>query len=61
MRARTGRTAARADHGEAGSQPRVAAGANRVLTMDLHAEQIQGFFDIPVNHLYASPDVCSST
>jgi ribose-phosphate pyrophosphokinase len=33
----------------------VAAGANRLLTMDLHAQQIQGFFDIPVDHLYASP------
>lgn len=33
----------------------VAAGANRVLTMDLHTGQIQGFFDIPVDHLYASP------
>jgi len=33
----------------------VAAGANRVLTMDLHAQQIQGFFDIPVGHLYAAP------
>lgn len=32
----------------------VTAGANRVLTMDLHAPQIQGFFDIPVDHLYAS-------
>lgn len=31
------------------------AGANRVLTMDLHAGQIQGFFDIPVDHLYAMP------
>lgn len=31
----------------------VAAGANRVLTMDLHANQVQGFFDIPVDHLYA--------
>ena len=31
------------------------AGANRVLTMDLHCAQIQGFFDIPVDHLYASP------
>jgi len=31
------------------------AGANRVLTMDLHANQIQGFFDIPVDNLYASP------
>ncbi|UCC12425.1 MAG: ribose-phosphate pyrophosphokinase [candidate division WOR-3 bacterium] len=33
----------------------VSSGANRVLTMDLHAEQIQGFFDIPVDHLYATP------
>ena len=33
----------------------VAAGANRVLAVDLHAQQIQGFFDIPVDHLYASP------
>ncbi len=32
-----------------------AAGVQRVLTMDLHAGQIQGFFDIPVDHLYASP------
>ena len=31
------------------------AGADRVLTMDLHAGQIQGFFNIPVDHLYASP------
>lgn len=31
------------------------AGANRVLTMDLHAAQIQGFFDIPVDNLYAAP------
>jgi len=31
------------------------AGADRVLTMDLHAAQIQGFFDIPVDHLYAMP------
>lgn len=33
----------------------VAAGVHRVLTMDLHAAQIQGFFDIPVDHLYAAP------
>jgi len=33
----------------------VAAGANRVVTMDLHAGQIQGFFDIPVDHLFAAP------
>lgn len=31
------------------------AGADRVLTMDLHADQIQGFFDIPVDNLFASP------
>ena len=30
------------------------AGINRLITMDLHADQIQGFFDIPVDHLYAS-------
>ena len=33
------------------------AGAQRILTMDLHASQIQGFFDIPVDHLYAAPIV----
>jgi len=33
----------------------VASGVNRVLTMDLHVGQIQGFFDIPVDHLYAKP------
>ena len=32
-----------------------AAGVNRVLTMDLHADQIQGFFDIPVDNVYATP------
>ncbi|MFQ5936613.1 MAG: ribose-phosphate pyrophosphokinase [Acidiferrobacterales bacterium] len=32
-----------------------AAGANRALTMDLHADQIQGFFDIPTDNIYASP------
>src|SRR5471030_2168153 len=31
------------------------AGANRVLTLDLHANQIQGFFDIPVDNLFAGP------
>src|SRR6187431_2337049 len=39
-----------------------AAGANRVLTMNLHKAQIQGFFDIPVDHLFAAPviiDFCS--
>ncbi|HOD11825.1 MAG TPA: ribose-phosphate pyrophosphokinase [Candidatus Omnitrophota bacterium] len=34
------------------------AGASRVLTMDLHASQIQGFFDIPVDHLYAINTIC---
>ena len=33
----------------------VTAGASRVLTMDLHAPQIQGFFDIPLDHLYSAP------
>ena len=33
----------------------VRAGAGRVLAMDLHAHQIQGFFDVPVDHLYAAP------
>jgi ribose-phosphate pyrophosphokinase len=33
----------------------VSAGVNRVLTMDLHADQIQGFFDIPVDNVYATP------
>jgi ribose-phosphate pyrophosphokinase len=39
-----------------------ASGANRVLTMDLHAAQIQGFFDIPMDHLFANPvfyDYCT--
>ncbi len=34
------------------------AGADRVLTMDLHAGQIQGFFDIPTDNLYAEPVLC---
>lgn len=33
----------------------VACGANRVVTLDLHADQIQGFFNIPVDHLYGGP------
>ncbi|MBI5572841.1 MAG: ribose-phosphate pyrophosphokinase [Desulfomonile tiedjei] len=37
-----------------------AAGTDRVLTIDLHAGQIQGFFDIPVDHLYASPIMAES-
>jgi ribose-phosphate pyrophosphokinase len=32
----------------------MAAGVNRLVTMDLHADQIQGFFDVPVDHMYAS-------
>jgi ribose-phosphate pyrophosphokinase len=36
-----------------------AAGANRVLTMDLHSPQIQGFFSVPVDHLYARAVICS--
>ncbi len=55
---------ARQDRKEAGRVPITAklvanliseAGADRVLTMDLHSPQIQGFFDIPVDHLYAAP------
>ena len=34
------------------------AGADRVLSLDMHAEQIQGFFDIPVDHLHAAPVLC---
>lgn len=33
----------------------ISAGASRVITIDLHASQIQGFFDIPVDHLYSTP------
>ena len=46
---------ARANHGQTRGQSPRAAGANRVLTMDLHKAQIQGFFDIPVDHLFAAP------
>jgi ribose-phosphate pyrophosphokinase len=35
----------------------VTAGANRILAMDFHAQQIQGFFDVPVDHLYAAPAI----
>ncbi len=34
------------------------AGANRLLVVDLHAQQVQGFFDIPVDHLLAEPVIC---
>src|SRR5438094_139562 len=34
------------------------AGADRVLALDLHAAQVQGFFDIPVDHLHAIPVIC---
>lgn len=37
-----------------------AAGADRILTMDLHAPQIQGFFDVPVDHLFAAPVMLDS-
>lgn len=37
-----------------------AAGANRLLTMDLHCQQIQGFFDIPVDHLTAAPVIVNA-
>ncbi|MCS7237280.1 MAG: ribose-phosphate pyrophosphokinase [Thermoguttaceae bacterium] len=55
---------ARQDRKDAGRVPITAklvanlisqAGADRILTMDLHSPQIQGFFDIPVDHLYAAP------
>ena len=44
-----------ADFGQAGSSLLETAGADRVLALDLHAAQIQGFFDIPVDHLFAMP------
>ncbi len=50
------RSTPRADHGQGGREPaRDRAASQRVLTMDLHADQIQGFFDIPVDNIYASP------
>jgi ribose-phosphate pyrophosphokinase len=36
-------------------------GVDRVLTMDLHADQIQGFFDIPVDNIYATPGAARAT
>ncbi|MFT7677298.1 MAG: ribose-phosphate pyrophosphokinase [Planctomycetota bacterium] len=38
----------------------VASGADRVVTLDMHAAQIQGFFDVPVDHLYARPVLLSA-
>jgi len=43
------------DHGQAGRQPPGGAGTDRLMTMDLHAQQIQGFFDIPVDHCTPAP------
>ena len=48
-------SAPRADYRQAGGRSHQTAGADRVLTMDLHAGQIQGFFNVPVDHLYALP------
>src|ERR1700687_1906485 len=36
-----------------------AAGAERIVTLDLHAAQIQGFFDVPVDNLMAAPHMCN--
>ena len=48
--------AAHADHGASWSPTCItAAGVDRVLSIDLHAGQIQGFFNIPVDHLFAMP------
>jgi len=49
------RSSARADFVEAGGDLITEAGAHRVLLFDLHAGQIQGFFDIPADHLFAAP------
>ena len=51
------RIAAGSDCGKVGCNLVVKAGAQRILTIDLHAAQIQGFFDVPVDHLYAAPIV----
>ena len=54
-RARTARTVpARTDRRKLVANMLMAAGVDRVMTMDLHADQIQGFFDVPVDALYAS-------
>jgi len=54
-RGRTARTSRECPSPRSWWQPAGGGGANRILTMDLHAQQIQGFFDIPVDHLYAAP------
>ena len=50
-----GTSALRADHGEARREPDHGRGRRSALTMDLHSAQIRGFFDIPLDHLYAAP------
>ena len=55
MPARPKRQASRADYGETCCDMLVTAGATRVVTMDLHAAQLQGFFDIPLDNLHAWP------
>jgi ribose-phosphate pyrophosphokinase len=45
----------RTDFRQAGGEPAYPAGADRILTMDLHSPAIEGFFDIPVDHLRAAP------
>ena len=44
-----------ADHGEAVCEPAGKSGRDRVVAIDLHAAQVQGFFDVPVDHLLAVP------
>ena len=38
----------------------VKAGVDRILTLDLHAVQVQGFFDIPVDNLFTVPPICKT-
>ena len=49
------KTRARDDYRQVSSRSNYAAGANRIVAMDLHAGQIQGFFNIPFDHLTAIP------
>jgi len=49
------RSPARGNHRQARGDLLETAGASRVLSLDLHAPQIQGYFNIPVDHLYAAP------